>query len=180
MTDTPRCEYRLDLTHVDAPDTAQSASPAAGARHLANPPDGAVMREVRASDASALAELMLDAYSGTTDDENGTLDDAAAEVHRFLDGEYGDPMLGSSFVCESGERILSAVLTSHWCERDTPFICFAMTSTASKRIGLGTALLSRALSALRATGASEVRAVITRGNTPSEQLFMRTGFEEVK
>ena len=42
------------------------------------------LRPVQAADAPSLAELMIDAYRGTMDDDGETYDDALAEVYMCL------------------------------------------------------------------------------------------------
>lgn len=165
MSTGTRGEYRLIL-------------PGPAARDGQTPVSG--IRTARPGDADALADLMLDAYRGTADDEGGTIDDARGEIRSFLEGAYGAPDFDSSFVCEDEGALSAAVLTSWWTERGAHLICFLMTRAGSKRRGLGSALLSHAVTAMQSSGAAEVRAVITRGNTPSEQLFKRAGFKEVE
>jgi hypothetical protein len=46
-------------------------------------------RPVLPDDAPALAQLMLDAYRGTIDDEGETGEEALAEFNAMLDGKYG-------------------------------------------------------------------------------------------
>lgn len=54
-----------------------------------------------------------------------------------------------------------------------------MTRAEWKKLGVGQQMLCRVLQALRKQGHREVRAVIAEGNTPSERLFGRLGFQRV-
>ena len=135
---------------------------------------------VQAADAPSLAELMIDAYRGTMDDDGETYDDALAEVHAYLNGERGDPpwltMSRQAFV---NTRLVGACLVAEWSERQLPIIAYLLTRAEWKRRGIGRQVLSSSLKALREKGFSEVRAVITEGNEPSEKLFRQLGFQKI-
>jgi L-amino acid N-acyltransferase YncA len=54
-----------------------------------------------------------------------------------------------------------------------------MTAPDWKSRGLATELLEQSLASLAETGPTELRAVITEGNLPSEAVFRRAGFRRV-
>jgi L-amino acid N-acyltransferase YncA len=56
-------------------------------------------------------------------------------------------------------------------------IAYVMTRAGWKDLGVGQQVQCAALQALREQGRREVRAVIPEGNTPSERLFGRLGFQ---
>lgn len=133
-------------------------------------PGDVTVRSVSVEDWPELADLMLDAYTGTIDYDGEDLDDAMAEVGSFLDG---DPWLTHSRVAMVDEGIASAVLVSGL--DGEPFIGYVMTRAAHKRRGLGRMLVSSAMSSLAAAGHTRVAFYITVGNTASERLFMGLG-----
>jgi L-amino acid N-acyltransferase YncA len=138
------------------------------------------IRPVQRADASSLAELMLDAYRGTIDDDGETFDYALAEVNAFLAGERGgQPWLMVSYLALVDTHVVGACLTGEWHKRQLPIIAYVMTSANWKKRGIGRRLLHRVLQALSEDGYPEVRAVITEGNKPSENLFLQTGFQRV-
>jgi RimJ/RimL family protein N-acetyltransferase len=140
-----------------------------------------MVRSVQASDASGLAELMLDAYRGTIDYEGETLEGAVAEVRAYMAGERGgEPWLELSRVAQSGSQLVAACLTGEWRERSLPFITYVMTTAEWKGRGIGTQVLQAVLKALAEHGHREVRTIITERNVPSERLFRRAGFERVE
>ena len=146
------------------------------------PPNDAVLqiRPVQTADASALAELMLDAYRGTIDDDGETFDDALAEVNAFFAGERGgQPWLMMSYLALVDSHVVGACLTGEWRERQLPIIAYVMTRANWKKRGVSRQLLYRVLKALNENGYPEVRAVITEGNKPSENLFLQIGFQRV-
>jgi len=138
------------------------------------------LRPVQVADATSLAELMIDAYRGSIDDDGETYDDALAEVHAYLNGERGGPpWLTFSRQAFVNTRLVGACLVGEWSERQCPMIAYILTRAEWKRHGLGRQLLSSVLRDLSKKGFSEVRAVITEGNGPSENLFRQLGFQKI-
>ena len=136
----------------------------------ATAPGDVTVRSVTVEDWPELADLMLDAYTGTIDYDGEDLDDAMAEVGSFLDG---DPWLTHSRVAQVDEGIASAVLVSGM--DGEPFIGYVMTRAAHKQRGLGRLLVSSAMSSLAGAGHTRVAFYITAGNIASERLFMGLG-----
>lgn len=140
-------------------------------------PAGRVARAISPNDRVALAELMLDAYRGTIDDEGEQMADALAEVDRYVVGADGNaPLLEASVVLLHGQALECACLLKHWQKRDCPLVGYIVTASRCKRRGLAAVVLGRAIDGLRRAGHSELRAVITQGNLASEALFLRAGF----
>src|SRR5215217_8087161 len=81
------------------------------------------IRPATTSDASSLAELMIDAYRGTIDYDGETFDDALAEVNAFFAGERGgQPWLEMSYLAFVSSRLVGACLTGEWSERQLPIV----------------------------------------------------------
>jgi RimJ/RimL family protein N-acetyltransferase len=164
---TRRHEYSLTLSDFNQP----------------HPPMMGTRLQLRAgqpTDASALAELMLDAYRGTIDYDDETLEDAMGEIQAYLAGERGgQPLLNLSRLAFAGPQLVSACLAGDWDERQQPMVAYVMTRAEWKDRGVGQQALWAVLQALREEGYREVRAVITEGNVPSERLFGRIGFHRV-
>ena len=161
-------QYFLDLADFDQrrEDAASSHLP---------------LRAPQTSDTDAMAELMLEAYRGTIDYEGETLDEAVAEVKAYLAGERGGrPLLEVSRLAFDGERLAGACLAAEWHERQTALISYVMTHSEWKRRGVGRQALRAVLTALRAQDYRRVHAFITEGNSFSERLFGRMGFQRGK
>lgn len=122
-------------------------------------------------DLHPLAQLMLDAYRGTIDSEDETLQDAVDEVSSYFDDA---PLLDHSFqVKAEGGRPISAVLVSQ--QDEDAFIGYVITDPDHKGRGLATEVTSRALSSLQSAGYRRVVLYITEGNMPSERVFRGLG-----
>lgn len=138
------------------------------------------LRTPTVADTAVLADLMMDAYPGTIDfDGTETWDDAWREVDGFFQGRSGMPLLDCSRLVLAGDEIVSACLVGMWAERQRPLLYYVMTAAGYKGQGLAGIALQKALQATAAAGYAEMVAFITEGNTPSEKLCLRAGFERV-
>ena len=126
-------------------------------------------------DGDALAALMLEAYRGTVDDEGETLEETRAVVQQLFDGDFGALLWAVSEVVEGdGGRLVAATLITIWDNQ--PFLAFTVTAPSRMRQGLARAGVQRAMNRLRAGDETELRLVVTRGNTPAERLYESLGF----
>ena len=104
-------------------------------------------------DRDALADLVLDAYRDTVDDEG----EGSAEARQAVDDWLAGRIAACSVVIEEGERIVA-------------------TAAARKRQGLGHRAVCASVRRLHDAGFGEVGATITDGNVASESLFASLGF----
>ena len=130
-------------------------------------------------DKQILAELMLDAYRGTIDFDDETIEDAQHEVESYFSGVTGAAWLESSWLAFVDKKLLCASLVSFWNNRNVPFLAYVMTAAEAKGKHLAAAAVSRSLQSLSDQGHDEVRAVITDGNIPSEKVFAKLGFQRL-
>ena len=156
----PRHEYTLSLPL------------SAAVLHTQHPPGG-VLRNPTVDEVEALAELMLDAYRNTIDYEGEDSDDALVEVNKWFAGR---PRLDCSWVYASGDIYLAASLVGGDA---TPILSYIITRPTWKGRGLGAYVVRQSLLSLQDSGASEVRAWVTEGNTPSEHIMARFGFQRL-
>ncbi len=134
------------------------------------------VRKVNDSDFAELAELMVEAYRGTVDDEGGDLKDALGELRRTAKGHYGEPMRDAwlALLGEDGS-IESAIVVTEW--RHRPFVAFLFTHPRFKGKGHATALLKTAASVLANAGEKDLSLIVTRSN-PARELYESLGFTE--
>ena len=158
MTQPDKRRYAIDLT---APLGSQ-------------PSTNGDLRPLTTGDRDSLAQLMLDAYTGTIDYEGESI----VEAREAVDDWFRDaPLLGQSFGAEIDGRLVSAVLAMTL--DDAPFISIVMTAPEHKGYGLGRAVVATSLESLRAEHHGAVTLYITEGNAPSERLFASLGAVEV-
>lgn len=137
------------------------------------------LRALYPTDLEAVAVLMLEAYRGTIDDSGETLADAHDEVHAYLVGQRGGPaLLQESCLGFVNNRLVAACLVTQGETGQQPLIAYVMTHADWKNQGIGQALLTATIQALKRSHYPTVCAVITQGNTPSERLFASFGFQK--
>jgi GNAT superfamily N-acetyltransferase len=151
------------------------ALPAEPATLRTQHPTGGVLRHPEPAETELLAELMLDAYHNTIDDAGETTDDALVEIEGYFAGKSGKPMLDCSWVYESSGALLSACLVTR--HEDAPLIAYLVTRAPWKGRGLASYLLRQSLLSLQDQHCTLVRAVVTEGNAPSEQMLLGFGFK---
>jgi len=132
-------------------------------------------RAPSAADREALADLMLDAYRGTIDDEDETLEDAIAEVDRTFAGEYGDFLGACSRVVGREQQLASACLITLF--EGKPWLSVSMTRPRWKRHGFARGLLNESLNLLAEARYQEIGLIVTEGNSAAEALYRSLGFE---
>ncbi len=71
------------------------------------------------------------------------------------------------------------VLSKEWHRRQCPLVGYVMCHPTWKDRGLAALVLARSLRLMKESGHSQVRAVITEGNVPSERLFLSAGFRRL-
>lgn len=122
-----------------------------------------------------LAQLMVDAYKGTTDWEEGDDESvAAAEIQKTLDGDYGTFLESASgVIADSNGRPISALFTSVLNGNATVLFVF----TAKQHAGLGHAsrLIRNAAFELISEGFETIELYVSEEN-PAKRLYERLGF----
>lgn len=122
-----------------------------------------------------LAELMVNAYRGTTDWEDG--DDeivAAAEIRATTSASYGQfNSDASGVITDSNGLPVSAVFVSHL--ESLPTILFVYTAKSAAGEGHATTLIKRAAAVLAEQGHDEVVLYVSEEN-PARMLYQKLGF----
>jgi hypothetical protein len=162
-----RHEYKLSL--AEATLGADACAPA-----------GVLVRGVSPTDTHELAELMLDAYRNTIDYEGEGLAEAVAEIERYFTRASMKPAIAQcSSALDFRDSMSCACLLECWARRNVPFVGFVICRAAHKHKGLGKFALQQSVEKLVRAGYSELRTLITKGNTASEALFTHAGFRRV-
>lgn len=136
----------------------------------------ATWRNPSIADQHILAELMLDSYRGTIDDDGETIDDAIREVDSYF-SHQDSGWFDYSWLAFIENDLVCASLVGFWKDRNSPIIAYVMTNQQWKGKRLATIGVSRSLQSLAENNYTKVYAVITEGNFPSEQVFTRMGFK---
>ncbi len=120
-------------------------------------------------DRDGLAQLMLDAYRGSIDDEGETF----AEACEAVDGALRHCERRHSFVLKEGG--VPVAMSLALILQDTHYIDPVAVTASHKKSGLGRRMVETTIASLVAAGVTELGATITDGNEPSERLFASLG-----
>ena len=125
----------------------------------------------------SLSALMVDAYRGTVDWEDGDDESVAeAEISATLNGKYGTFLSAASgAILDEGGHAASALFASNLEGRAT--ILFVYTSKKAAGRGMASRLIRNAAYHLNEMGFDEVSLFVTSEN-PARELYARLGFEE--
>ncbi|MEM7091551.1 MAG: GNAT family N-acetyltransferase [Actinomycetota bacterium] len=128
---------------------------------------------IEPQDHEALAELMLDAYAGTVDDEGETMVEARGAIDHYMAAAPDD----LRWVVRDGGRPIAFCCVVEVDDR--LYVDPIVVAANHKRRRLGTALVAHAVAVVGQRGAVEVGAAITDGNVASENLFRSLGARRV-
>ncbi len=134
-------------------------------------------RPITTNDIPTLAQLVLNAYAGTIDDEGETLEEALQAIQDMFAGTstFGTLLHASSFVIEERGQALACTLVTVWHAQ--PLLAYVMTHPAAQRRGMGRFLIQKSIESLLAQGYHELSLFVTKGNLPAQQLYDTLGFE---
>lgn len=129
-------------------------------------------RPVADDDRRQLAELLLDAYRGTIDDEGEDLDDAFEAIDHYL-----EIIVRDHSIVVLGDDATIVAMSFVVIVEDMHYIDPVAVASGHRGGGLGRAAVITSLQSLATSGVDQVGATITDGNEPSERLFTGLGFE---
>ncbi|MGV8885533.1 MAG: GNAT family N-acetyltransferase [Microbacteriaceae bacterium] len=134
-------------------------------------------REITDDDLPGLAQLFIDAYAGSVDDEGQSLDDARAAIGALLQGAHGQPRREAWLgVFEDEGPLLAAMLCTTW--KGMPFVAHLLTQPSCRERGHATSLIRQFAQQVDATGGTAIGMMVTRAN-PATHLLDELGFQEL-
>jgi 3-oxoadipate enol-lactonase len=134
-------------------------------------------RPITTDDIPALAQLVLDAYKGTIDDEGETPDEALKAIQDTFAGTSGRLLNECSFVIEERGQALACTLVT--LSHAQPLLAYVMTHPTAQNQGMGRFLIQKSIESLLARGYHELSLFVTKGNLPAQQLYDTLGFERL-
>jgi ribosomal protein S18 acetylase RimI-like enzyme len=129
-------------------------------------------------DTAALGALMLDAFRGTIDYADETLENSVTEMARVFSGGSGIFLPTPSLVIEGNGRLRAATLVTLY--EGAPVLAFVMTHPTDKGQGLATHLICQSMNALLRDGYDELFLFVTAGNDVARRLYDRLGFVTIR
>ncbi|MGQ0797462.1 MAG: GNAT family N-acetyltransferase [Methanobacteriota archaeon] len=144
-------------------------------------PLGVPLRPPEEPEVIGLTSFFMDVYDGHMEQAFGLHTGSESEwrdyVAGLFKGDSGQYMPDASFVALEGERLVGAVLTTHWME--TPLVAELGVAKDRRGRGLGRALLQATFNRLVDRDMPRLALFVTVGNDPAVRLYERMGFSQV-
>ena len=145
-------------------------------RRLPQPP--IPLKPPEEAEVPQLARFFMDVYQDHMEQvygmHVGTEEDWRGYMTGILRGETGRFMPEASYVSLDGERLVGAILLSHWM--GSPLVSELGVAPDHRRRGIATALLSAASTRLAALDEPQWALYVTVGNEPAIGLYRVLGF----
>lgn len=103
--------------------------------------------------------------------------EAISHVGKYLDGEFGSPLLDCSYVALQDSRPISVTLVA--LDGGEPLLAQVYTAPDWQNKGLATALIQMSMNTLAESGVRVLNLMATAGNAPAEHLYRNLGFKPV-
>ena len=128
-------------------------------------------------DLPGLAQIFIDAYAGSVDDDGESLDDARTEIGALLQGAHGEPRRESwRGIFDDDGPPLAVILCTTW--KGMPFIPYVITQPSYRERGFATSLIREFAAQVAEQGGTAIGLTVTRTN-PAMHLYEELGFEEL-
>jgi len=144
------------------------------------PPPGPSLKPPEEAEIPRLARFFMDVYEDHMEQlygmHTGSEEDWRGYMTGILRGETGRFMPEASYVSLEGDRLVGAILLSHWM--GSPLVSELGVARDRRRHGIATALLSAASTRLAALDEPRWALYVTVGNEPAIALYRRLGFAQ--
>src|SRR5437667_344442 len=128
-----------------------------------------------------LTKFLIDVYEGHVEQQYGMHVGPEEEwrgyVGGLFKGDSGQFMPDASYVALEGDRIVGAILVTHWM--GTPLVAELGVAKDRRGRGIGRALLEAAMGRLASRDEPRLALYVTLGNDPAIALYRSLGFVQV-
>lgn len=144
------------------------------------PPGEVPLKPPEEAEIPGLARFFMEVYEGHLEQRYGMHVGSEADwrgyITGILRGETGRFMPEASFVAMEAERLIGAILVTHWM--GSPLISELGVAPDRRRRGIARALIAAASTRLAALEEPRWALYVTEGNDPAIALYRTLGFEQ--
>jgi RimJ/RimL family protein N-acetyltransferase len=133
-------------------------------------------REIDQIDNKKLGELLYEADSGTTCNQNQIIDDSINEVQEILSGKYGAFLKECSLIALVEEKLVSATLFTFYEKEQQPLLALTMTHPQYKNMGYCQQLLYLSSNRLFKAGHKTCFLAVDADNLSALAAYKKVGF----
>lgn len=133
-----------------------------------------LLKHITEDDLTKVAATMLDAYRGTVDQHEETLQEAICEVENIVNDGYGPFISDASYWIEQNNEAAAVICINLFDGR--PLITEVFTGKKYHRNGLAKLLIKTSMNTLFHKGYDEIDLNVTVENSKALQLYESLGF----
>lgn len=131
-------------------------------------------KPITQEDITKIAATMLEAYEGTVDQQEETLEEAILEVGKIIKDGYGPFIAEASYWIEMNHEAAAVICINLWDEK--PLITEIYTGKRFLHRGMASALIRKSMETLNRMGYDEIILNVTAENSNAIQLYEKLGF----
>lgn len=125
-------------------------------------------------DVTKVATTMLEAYEGTVDQQEETLEQAILEVKKIIKNGYGPFISEASFWIDMNDEAAAVICINLW--NGTPLITEIYTGKQYLHQGMASLLIRTSMNTLYRMGYDEIVLNVTVANLKAIDLYEKLGF----
>jgi len=125
-------------------------------------------------DITKVAATMLEAYQGTVDQHEDTLQEAILEVEKIINDGYGPFIAKASYWIEMNDKVAAVICINLWNEK--PLITEIFTGKKFLHQGMASTLIRASMATLNRMGYDELTLNVTVENSNALHLYEKLGF----
>lgn len=132
------------------------------------------LKEITQHDVTKVAATMLEAYEGTIDQQEETLEEAILEVEKIIKNGYGAFISEASFWIEMNDEAAAVICINLW--NGTPLITEIYTGKKYLHQGMANLLIRTSMNTLYQMGYDVIELNVTVANVKAIDLYEKIGF----
>ena len=132
------------------------------------------LKPITQQDITKVAATMLEAYQGTVDQQEETLQQAILEVEKIINDGYGPFIAEASYWIEMNDEASAVICINLWNEK--PLITEIYTGKKFLHQGMASTLIRASMVTLNHMGYDELALNVTVENSNALQLYEKLGF----
>jgi len=132
------------------------------------------LKSIKQQDITKVAATMLEAYEGTVDQQEETLQEAILEVEKILNDGYGPFIAEASYWIEINDEAAAVICINLWNEK--PLITEIYSGKKFLYQGMASTLIRASVATLHRMGYDELVLNVTVENSNALHLFEKLGF----
>lgn len=132
------------------------------------------LNQITQHDVTKVATTMLEAYEGTVDQQEETLEQAILEVEKIIKNGYGAFISEASFWIEMNDEAAAVICINLW--NGTPLITEIYTGKKYLQQGMASLLIRTSMNTLYQMGYDVIELNVTVANFKAIDLYEKIGF----